>query len=175
MWLGMGPRSVATDLVPIFQQCHERIRKFIDLACKLGEVRDAEPEQVRDAARAVSGYFAHALPLHARDEEDSVAPRLRGKSDELDRALARMSEEHSLHTEPLLELLSVCGHLAEKPELHSKLARTLTTIAVALRSILGDHLDSEERIIFPAIEQHLSETEQAEILVEIRARRAPPS
>src|SRR5262245_25640445 len=63
-----------SDVVDRLLECHERIRNFCALACRLAE--GPPSEQAREAAAQLVRYFTVALPLHVADEEESIRPRL---------------------------------------------------------------------------------------------------
>src|SRR5947209_5155592 len=68
-------RQQAPDVQILLLACHERIRHFLALAGQLCESA-APAAEVAAAAAAVHRYFTVALPLHALDEDESLAPRL---------------------------------------------------------------------------------------------------
>ncbi len=74
----IGKPAAAGDAVGLLLECHERIRSFLALARRIAEVGPSAPGTVPEAAARVRRYFTEALPLHARDEEESILPRLRG-------------------------------------------------------------------------------------------------
>jgi hemerythrin-like domain-containing protein len=168
-----GPRKPATpgDAVELLLECHARIRSFLDLARHLGGAQGAADEAVADAAFRVSRYFTLALPLHARDEEESVVPRLRGRDPAVDAELEAMVREHREHERPLRALVAACADLARDPSRHDELAATVTRSAAELDSHFAAHLAREEAVIFPAIRRLLDQTADAAVVKEIRLRR----
>ena len=159
------------DAVDLLVECHGRIRSFLAMAARLGAARNEPREAVADVARQVHRYFTVALPLHARDEEDSILPRLRGLDPAVDRELATMVREHAEHEEPLRALTGACAILTGEPERHGELAETVTRRAAELSSHFAAHLPREEEVIFPAVRRLLSPAADAEIVREIRGRR----
>src|SRR5262245_23535436 len=98
MLVRIGPRaSSPEDLVDLLLACHERIRNFTAMARAAAEREEAVAADVVDACARVQRYFTEALPLHVRDEEESLLPRLQGRSAEVDRALGVMKEQHERH------------------------------------------------------------------------------
>lgn len=173
MQIGTGPRRVSEGVVDSLLECHERIRRFAKLAEELGAARAAPPEQIADAAAKVARYFGEALPLHAADEDESIAPRLRGRDHDVDEALDTMHREHAAHAEPLAALLEHCGALQRAPRCIDELAPAVSRLASELTAAFQEHLEREERVVFPAIAKHLTPQAQADVLAEMRARRAP--
>jgi hemerythrin-like domain-containing protein len=171
MLVRIGSRSGSSeDLVDLLLACHDRIRSFTALARAAAERSDAGADDVIDACSRVERYFVEALPLHVRDEEESVLPRLEGRSAEVDGALRLMKEQHERHQPMLRDLLDVLSALRRDPSagaLRSDVARA----AGALERAFAEHLALEEAVVFPAIRVLLSPLEQTEIKDELRRRR----
>lgn len=164
-------QSSEGDLVDMLLECHGRIRNFSGLAIAAGERVDVPPSEVSDVCARVERYFSQALPLHVRDEEESILPRLRGRSAAVDAALARMHDQHGEHEELLARLLAAAAALRKDPQ--SATARTALSVAARpLWSSFEPHLEAEEQIIFPGIRTLLSLEERAAIVAELRARRS---
>jgi hemerythrin-like domain-containing protein len=151
--------------------CHARIRHFTSLARTLAHVEQASSDQVADAARSVTRYFAQALPLHVADEEQSIVPRLRGLDPALDAALAAMAAEHREHEQPLSELLRLMALLSAHPDELAQHADALAAVSAELAGLIEPHLEAEERVIIPALSR-LSDEVLTAIRSEMRARRA---
>lgn len=166
--LGRGRSGEPETLLSLLGACHERIRSFIALGVRVAEPGHA-PAQRADACARVARYFAVALPLHVRDEEDSLLPRLRGRAPALDAALAALAHEHALHEAYLAALLDGCAEVASHGPTDAALARVAEASA-RLAPLLEQHLGAEEAEVFPHV-QALPEPEQRAILAELRARR----
>ncbi|MCB9536131.1 MAG: hemerythrin domain-containing protein [Myxococcales bacterium] len=152
--------------------CHARIRRFCATACRLAAAEDPPPAEVVEAAAGVRRYFAEALPLHAEDEDESIAPRLRGRDATVDAALAAMTAEHAAHR-PLLErLIELTGDLTARPDRLPALRDALAATADALRAALEAHLRAEEATVLPALARLLPPRERRAIVAEMAARRA---
>lgn len=167
----LGAPAAPDDAVGLLLDCHERIRGFLALAARLAEAGLAERDGVAEAAARVRRYFSEALPLHARDEEESVLPRLRGKDPAVDAELDEMRREHGEHGPPLDALVQACAALAEDPSRQGALAPALRRAAAELDAHFAQHLRREEAVIFPALRRLLSSEEDAAVVREIRARR----
>lgn len=170
MLVKIGPRNPSEDLVDLMLECHQRIRSFIQLAERAGRERGLPAGEVIDACQRVERYFAEALPLHVADEDHSLIPRLRGKSEAVDRALDTMHGEHLDHRPHLDELVAASRALAQAPADEARQDR-LGAIAARLARDFEAHLELEEAIILPAIRATLSAEEQAAVREEMRARR----
>jgi iron-sulfur cluster repair protein YtfE (RIC family) len=165
-----GRRSDSDELADMLLECNDRIRTAIALAMALGRRLNAPLEQVVDGCSRIERYVTQAMPLHVRDIEQSLLPRLRGRSPEIDGALEQMRAEHDLHSDLVRQLLEVCNSLREDPAQ----PRTLTALAdaaQALEATLEPHLAAEETVIFPAVRALLSSDEQDEITRELHAAR----
>ena len=171
MLTGLGKPAAPADSVDLLLECHGRIRTFLALARRLGEARGAAPADVAEAALRVERYFTQALPLHAQDEEESVAPRLRGRDRRVDAELEAMVREHREHERPLGVLLGGCASLARDPGRHAELAAMVERAAAELERHFAAHLAREEEVIFPAMRRLLDRTGDAGIVKEIRLRR----
>ncbi len=172
MLVSIGHRSRPEDLVGLLAACHERIRTFVRLAQTLGRRADVSEGEVLEASRRCERYFGEALPLHVEDEEQSVLPRLRGRTPELDAALADMHAQHASHLPQLEALLVALRGLGARPSDRAR-REALRAFADALVVEFDAHLELEERVIFPAVRALLSGDEQARIMAELRARRRP--
>jgi iron-sulfur cluster repair protein YtfE (RIC family) len=171
MLVNIGPLKEPSDIVDLLTECHERIRTFISLAVRLANTEEISIADTRDAAARVSRYFSEALPLHVADEEESILPRLQGKTAELDATLSEMHLEHTDHEPQVETLLNLCRTLKETPERLNELRSKLKTCATALEQEFLSHLDKEEKLILPAIRQLSTAEERDAMLRELRARR----
>ena len=171
MLVKIKPRAKAEDdLWGLLLACHERIRSFIALARAAGERSDASASEVRDACLRVERYFTEALPLHVRDEEESLIPRLGGHSPELDRNLLTMKEEHVAHDRTLGALLRAVSAVLDDPGAPENRAE-LVAAADALGREFTEHLQLEEAVVFPEARRFLTPASQADIMYELRRRR----
>lgn len=160
-------------------ECHERIRRYIGLAASIGKNQPLHPsriggspcdEEVAAACAEVERYFTEALPLHARDEDESLLPRLRGFSPEVDEALRSMEAEHRAHEPEVAALVEAVAEVRLAPSDWDARAR-LRDVVDRLEPALERHLAAEEARLLPALDQALSPRDQATVIDEIRARR----
>ena len=157
----IGQRDGGESLIELLSACHDRIRRFAAMAVALA-ANPGAPDAAETAA-AIRRYFTEALPLHERDEEESLAPRLRGHDGAVDLALGAMLHEHGENRALVAAVLDACAAPA-----------TLASPAAALAAHLEAHLAGEEAVIFPAVAA-LPADVQAAIAGELRARRTPKS
>jgi hemerythrin-like domain-containing protein len=173
--LGRKQPPAPGDLAALLLECHERIRSFVRLARDLAASPTSPAASTREAAARVRRYFVEALPLHVADEEESIAPRLRGRSPELDRALEQMCAEHAEHDAAVGRLVALCGALEVDPGRIGALTDELGAAASHLAELFAAHLEAEERVVIPALGVLLSEGEREAVVSELRARRRGPS
>jgi hemerythrin-like domain-containing protein len=171
MLIKIGSVDEPSDIVDLLIACHERIRFFVDLARRLAAARDLSRDEITNAATHVIRYFSESLPLHVADEEESIMPRLLGRSPELDTTLEAMRREHELHEPQLQALLNACRILQTAPDELEKLRDSLGKAASALEKDFIAHLREEENVVLPAIRSLLSSEERDAMLAELRARR----
>lgn len=173
MLVRLGQVAGGESLGELLLACHARIRRFTALAVALAEPAAAarSPAEVADGADAVRRYLELALPLHAADEDESLAPRLVARVPATAAALARMAAEHDHHRPLLTVVIDLCRALAAEPARLPALAPALAPAARALAAELLAHLEAEERDLFPHLSA-LPAGEQAAIVAELRARRA---
>ena len=170
--LGLGPRATEESPEALLIACHEKMRSFAARARALAELgpRDVSDLEIATAAGTIARYFAESLALHVRDEEDSILPRLVGRSEALDRALEAMEEDHDEHEPWIQALVHTLRRIAAHPE---QLRDERTALGAAAREVeerLRKHLSAEEATVLPALGA-LAESERLAIVREIRARR----
>jgi iron-sulfur cluster repair protein YtfE (RIC family) len=167
----LGRPAAPGDCVDLLVECHGRIRSFLALGRRLGQARGTGPDELADAAFRVHRYFTLALPLHALDEEESIAPRLRGRDPAVDAELETMVREHREHQGPLAALVEACAVLAREPGRHPELAPAVERSAAELERHFVAHLAREEQVIFPAVRRLLDRAADAAVVEELRRRR----
>jgi iron-sulfur cluster repair protein YtfE (RIC family) len=168
--ISIGKRKVATDLVGLLLECHERIRSFARMAREIGRRDDLTRAEVAEGCSACERYFSEAFALHVEDEEQSVLPRLAGSDASLDAALADMRAEHASHQALLASMLEDLRAVRADPDAAAARAR-LYASATELAEAFERHLSLEEQVIFPALRDRLTQELEAQVLRELRARR----
>lgn len=173
MLIGIGKKPAGSDLVTALAECHDRIRSFSALACRLAEPSaiEAGSEQVAEAAEAVRRYFVLALPLHVADEEQTLMPLLAGRDAAVDAAFEKMAREHAEHQPAVAALVEACDRIAREPAELPRMRERLEAVAQPLNAAFHAHLGLEESTIFPAILRLLSPAEQEEVKAAMRSRR----
>jgi hypothetical protein len=167
----LGKSVQPAGAVDLLLECHDRIRSFLALALRIPGAVEEDPTLVAEAAGRVRRYFVEALPLHARDEEESILPRLRGADPRVDAALAAMAREHLEHERPLGALVAECELLSRDPGRLRERAASVAGPARELEAHFAVHLRGEEEVIFPAVRRLLDPAADLAVVGEIRRRR----
>ena len=150
--------------------CHDRIRRFVVMAHQLAE-QPATTADVAETAAAIHRYFTVALPLHEADEDLTVLPQLQAHAPTLVALTAEaLASQHEDIGVLVGRLAPVWGAAAREPERIESMRKVLAAGARRLTLMFEGHLESEERIIIPALPNLPPEVRR--ILVdEFRARR----
>ncbi len=172
--VNLGETPGGETLVELLLACHARIRRFARLALTIGARPELDVREVKEAAAQCLRYFTEALPLHVRDEEDSVAPRLADRNPALDATMAQLRAQHFAHGVRVDALTQALRAVLTKPE-DQPHRRRLALAAATLETDLEAHLVLEETALFPFIPTELTAQQQADAVVELRARRQPRS
>lgn len=168
--LRIGESSNEEDeLLGLLLACHARIRRFCRLALTLGARPELPAPEVKATAAQCLRYFTEALPLHVRDEEDSLWPRLVDRSRALEATLAQIRAQHLSHGPRIDALEKALRGVFEHPNEPAR-HRALATAASSAEADFEEHLRLEETELFPALETLLPEVRDR-IVAELRARR----
>lgn len=166
--LQAGDKSDAVDLL---LGCHQRIRHFTAMALRLAAA-DAPRDQIGAAAGAVHRYYSLALPLHEADENQSVYPRLRAAlaaaGAQLEAGANQAMVDQHVEIDKLVAVL--LPQWAELPQ-HPENAAATAATAAQLEAAWKEHLELEERVVFPALRSHLSRGDRDAIRQEMSQRR----
>jgi hemerythrin-like domain-containing protein len=157
----------------LLRECHGRIRTFLTLARLLLELDGARGEDVADGARSLVRYFTLGLGKHVEDEDLSLAPRLRALPLPLEalEALEAMKAQHRVIDARVEGLVARWRQLEGPSAPRPTSFPTLREDTDALTVLMEEHLQLEERVLFPVAERLLSPPEQQALREEMRARR----
>lgn len=171
MLITLGAKERPENLVELLLECHTRIRHFSEVAVKLGTLSELNSEEVVEGCVRCLRYFREALPLHVKDEEESLLPRLLCAEPDLKKSLETMKEQHQDH-EPVIHALIEALERVQASPLDQPRRAHLGKSAQRFSTEIEEHLSLEESNIFPSVDQRLNQGEQDAILAELRARRA---
>ncbi len=168
----LSPRATSSDPTDLLLECHERIRMAMRQAEAIVAAADGDPG-IAPTAASVHRYFSVALPLHAADEDESLAPRLweTGLPERLLDVVAAITPQHVAIDAVLARLLPAWERLAKEPQALADLRTSLQRDTAQLDALWVEHLDLEERVVFPLIGDRLAPAVRADIVREMRDRR----
>jgi len=115
-----------------------------------------------DPAALVEFLKGDLLP-HARGEERHLYPAVDKLLREHGRATATMSVDHE-YIEGYVAEIEKAVHAIESGGDAARERKRLERLVLQLQAVLQVHLEKEERIYLPLMEQHLSEEEQESIV-----------
>jgi hemerythrin-like domain-containing protein len=132
------------------QQLSRDHHRALEAALKLRRAKDADADLARD--QFLDFWRSHG-ELHFRVEEDVLLPGAAPRVDPTDPAVVRVLTEH-------LEIRRRADELG---------ARSVPEVQElrSLGELLNDHVRHEERVLFPMIEQALSDEELARLAQDI--------
>lgn len=168
-----APPSNPDSPFHMLRECHGRIRTFLTRARLLLEVDGARDAEVADAARSLVRYFTLGLGKHVQDEDLSLAPRLRALPlpPEALEALETMEAQHRVIDARVDGLVARWRQLEAPSAPRPTSFPTLREDTDALTVLMEEHLQLEERVLFPVADRLLSPPEQQALREEMRARR----
>lgn len=137
------------------ERCHRRLEEACDALGPATETQD------RATLEDVAAFLDRQIRRHEDDEDQSLFPRLKGKT-EVTADIERLEKEHAHHSE-LREKFQAALTALDWP--------TLRTTADELIRSYRDHIALEESRVFPAARAALTPAEVAEMRTEMDARR----
>lgn len=135
--------------------------------CGLREVRRLVPEVAPTAtgrARAVDShlrFLLDGLHHHHTGEDEMIWPVLSERLGPEVHLVARMEPQHQRIDEEVTRVRGASSQWAERPV--PELADALTAALRTLLEVLEEHLDEEERVVVPLIDEHLSAAEWEDV------------
>ena len=172
--IGAKPDSGFDDPIGMLKDCHRRIEHFLDILCLVAERAHARAltGEERSAVQAALQYFHVGGERHTADEEESLFPRLREEPSSSDlEEIHRLESDHH-HAADLHESVDwlftawISAGTLESDEQQRLLSETRL-----LKQLYGEHIQVEERIVFPHALQVLDSRTITAIGQEFRSRR----
>ena len=172
--IGTRPDSGFDDPIGMLKDCHRRIEHFLDILCLVADrapTRGLTGEE-RSAVQAALQYFHVGGERHTADEEESLFPRLREEpSSSGPKEIHRLESDHhraaDLHESvDWLYTAWISVGILESDEQQRLLSETRQ-----LKQLYGEHIQVEERIVFPHALQVLDSRTITAIGQEFRSRR----
>lgn len=159
--------------IAVLKHCHDRIRKQLRTLQQLAgpAAREADPEEVRQAAAAVLRYFSKAAHQHHEDEEQNLLPMLAETAADADAALLKRLAPEILDEHRQMD--AVWQRL--QPRLAALAGGETVTLDVAdvalYQELYLGHMDKEESQIAPMAKRLFSPAQMQTLGNAMRTRR----
>jgi len=129
-----------------------------------GSRRSARPIKTRSPRRPPAcTVTSPRRPLHGKDEEEPILPRLGGKDPRVDVELEAVAQEHAEHERPPGALAEVCELLARDPSRHAESRSGDRNGNGGLEQHLGVHLQRGEKVIALVLRKELQDRARSPI------------
>ena len=172
--IGAKPDSGFDDPIGMLIDCHRRIERFLHVLCVVANrarnraLTDEEVTAVQSALQ----YFSAGGLRHTADEEESLFPQLRVSSatdpiadlGRLESDHRQANELHAMVDTSYSEWIAA-GHLSPEDELR------LRSGTEQLKHLYQEHIQVEEKIVFPRAAEMLDSGTITAIGQEFHARR----
>jgi iron-sulfur cluster repair protein YtfE (RIC family) len=172
--IGARPDSGFDDPIGLLTDCHRRIERFLQILCLVAEraqMRALTGEEA-EAVQAALQYLRLGGLRHTADEEESLFPRLRAVTAAENIAeIGGLEDDHrhanDLHSaaDTLYSAWIAIGALSAEDE------KRLFSATSSLKQLYEEHIQVEEKIVFPRAADVLDSKTIAAIGQEFRARR----
>ncbi len=172
--IGAKPDSGFDDPIGMLIDCHRRIERFLHILFVVADrarSRTLTGEE-KEAVQAAIQYFRAGGQRHTADEEESLFPRLRAETaenslQELDGLENDHRNANDLHkaVESLFSTWITAGALSPQDQ------QQLLSSTTQLENLYAEHIQVEEKIVFPRAVAMLDSQTLATIGREFHARR----
>jgi hemerythrin-like domain-containing protein len=159
------------DPLALLRACHEKMLVHCDLLEALvARARCGEPDDAaRKAAQDITRYFSGSAPLHHRDEEEDLFPRINRQSLRIAELVHTLKREHQ-ELDRLWETLA--------PELRripgDGFSNAFPEAAARFCELYRQHIRRENRELLPLLASSLSSRELGYIGEAMAQRRGVP-
>jgi iron-sulfur cluster repair protein YtfE (RIC family) len=165
-----------SDPTGLLSDCHRRIEMFLGSLQRVAEIIDHPlTKEAHAALESALQYFREAAPKHTADEEESLFPRLRQiHNPEVDSALSTLDalEDDHRRTDALHAEVHILGvQCLKEGQLSGEEAGRFRQAINTLASIYGEHIRTEDNVVFPAAKRALSGAQKSAIANEMAFRR----
>ncbi|MGC9224493.1 MAG: hemerythrin domain-containing protein [Terracidiphilus sp.] len=172
--IGAKPDSGFDDPIGMLVDCHRRIEHFLDILCLVaGRARGRGlTDEEREAVEASLQYFRAGGQRHNADEEASLFPRLRAATaDQAAEATGGLESDHRRANELHARIEALYRKWIDADRLSAEEEEQLAATTGQLKSLYEEHIELEERVVFPRAAEALDAQVIAAIGEEFRARR----
>ena len=173
--IGAKPDSGFDDPIGMLTDCHRRIEQFLGILCTVVEraVGRGLTGEEAAAVRAALDYFRSGGVRHTADEEESLFPRLRAKTNGQSMAkLEALEADHETAGELHEAVEKIYFEWMTGGALGAERERELRGATDRLKALYQAHIAVEESVVFPQAAKVLDRATIATMGQEFRARRA---
>jgi iron-sulfur cluster repair protein YtfE (RIC family) len=162
------------DPLGMLHDCHRRIEHFLNIVCVVADraAGRALTDEESAAIQAALSYFRTGGQRHSADEEQSLFPRMRAELAEQLPEIGGLEHDHRdaerLHARVDSIYSAWIANQAIPPDRQSE----LKTATDQLKKLYEQHIQIEEKIVFPRAAQTLTPEALAAIGQEFRDRRS---
>lgn len=173
---GHHPPAVGVEApFELLAACHERVVRTLQLLDRLRHYLRSHTVDAaaRSAATDVLRYFDIAAPLHHEDEELHVFPPLLLRGDEATRTLVhQLQEDHRQMNFAWVQAREVLQSIVDSaPGQPMPWQEQQTHALEKFSSLYAQHINAEEKLIYPLARQQLTPLALATMQHDMRARR----
>jgi hemerythrin-like domain-containing protein len=153
------------DPIGLLRACHEKMQAHCNLLTVLID-KETPDDEAREAARNLVRYFSQSAPLHHRDEEEDLFPRINRQSLKIAELVQTLKKEHET-----LDALwnSMAAELKKLPA--DGFSADFRHAATEFGTLCRQHIEKENRELLPLVSNSLSHQALAEIGESMAARR----
>ena len=153
------------DPIGLLRACHKNMQDHCELLAALLDKASLDDE-ARDAARKLSRYFSQSAPLHHRDEEEDLFPRINRQSLKTAELVHTLKKQHET-----LDALwnDIAPELKKLPA--DGFSDAFKQSAMEFSTLCREHIAMENRELLPLASNSLSQQALAEIGERMAARR----
>ena len=153
------------DPIALLRACHEKMQSHCDLLAALLD-KETLDDEAREAARNLVRYFSQSAPLHHRDEEEDLFPRINRQSLKIAELVHGLKKEHQT-----LDALwdNIVPELKKLPA--AGFSEAFKQSAMEFSTLCREHIGRENRELLPLATNSLSRQALAEIGESMAARR----
>lgn len=175
--IGQPLESDFRNPLGLLSDCHRRIEQFLKVLLTVSRQANGGrlTDEQRDSFEAALKYFHDTAPLHTRDEEGSLFPRMREKNNaentEKLAVLDQLHAEHNTAGSRHHRVDELGSEWLNSGQLSPDNARLLNELLEDLSRTYADHISLEEGEIFPLAATLLDHAEMEAIAREMASRR----
>ena len=153
------------DPIGLLRACHEKMLAHCELLTAIAG-KDTLDAAARETVRNINRYFSQSAPLHHRDEEEDLFPRINRQSLKIAELIHTLKKEHET-----LDALwnNIAPELKQPPD--NGFSNTFKQAATEFSTLCTQHIERENRELLPLASNSLSRQTLLEIGEKMAARR----